>query len=124
MSAIGAYTFLQMTGPQVPARAAAVEVIERPGVDGSAFREEAQKVPELILNTLAAATTLAAANLACDNYALLKGTLVTVVDQLGRTVPYVMVLDVRVTRVAPCAGSAPVGTNYLVWAQWWVKPTQ
>ena len=124
MSTIGSFSFIRMTGPQIPALALAVEPINRPAVDGVAFRDDARKVREIMLETIATSTTLAAANVAVDNYAAIKGTLVTIVDDFGRTVNYVMILDVGEVRIQPVSGSSPAGTAYLVKAAWRVKPTQ
>ena len=112
-----------MTGPQVPSLAIALEVINRRGVDGEGFVENARKVEAINKQTVEAVYALATANCAADDYAALKGSLVMVVDDTGRTVYYVMVLDVRVTLVKQVFTSCPAGTNYLIQADWALKPT-
>ena len=112
-----------MTGPQVPALAIALEVINRRGVDGEGFVENAKKVEAINKQTIEPVSMLATANWAADDYADLKGTLVTVVDDSGRLVINVMVLDVRVTGVKQVFTSCPAGTNYLITANWVIKPT-
>ena len=121
-SSIGAFTFIKMTGPKIPQLAIRVETISREGLDGDAFRLNAQKVPEITVQTIAAAVTLAAANLAPDTYAALIGTQITVVDDLGRTVTGVMVLDVKVTAVRQLMSAVPTCAA-IVYAVWVLKPT-
>jgi hypothetical protein len=123
MSSIGAFSFLSLKGPQIPALAAAVEIIDRPGVDGTASRIDAFKAEELTINTIEGVTNLVTAQAAADDYAELKGTHVTVVDELGRTVTYVLVVDVRVLSVKALLYSNPPNNNYLINAVWLLKPT-
>ena len=123
MSSIGALSFRKMWGPQVPTLAAAVELIDRPGRNGTAYRVPAFKAEEITKYTEAGYELLASANSAADVYAALKGYKVTIVDDLGRTVPYVLVVDVRVTGVRSQKFSSPAGHNYIVYAVWLLKPT-
>jgi len=112
-----------MVGPQIPALASFVEPIDRPGVDGEAFRQNANKVAAIEIFTKQWVTTLTAANLAIDYYSALKGYTVTVVDDLGRTINNVMVLDVRVNAVQTILTSSPTGYTHQVSAVWYLKPT-
>lgn len=112
-----------MTGPDVPSLAAAVEIIDRSGVNGIASRVEALKAEEITKETVEGVTNLATANAAADDYAALKGTCVTVVDDLGRTTYYVLVIDVRVTGKQNIVNSDPPDINYLIYAVWALKPT-
>ena len=123
MSSIGALTFINMTGPQLPALASHIEAIDRPGVNGEAFRENAKKVQGIQVQTTMWVVSLALANAAIDNYSALKGTLVTVIDDNGRTVNNVMVLDVQVNRIRPILTSSPSGYSHSVNATWYLKPT-
>lgn len=111
-----------MTGPKIPQLATKVETISRDGIDGEAFRSNAKKVPDVTLQTVATASTLAEANLAPDSYAAIIGTQVTVIDDLGRTVSNVMILDVKVTSVRILSISVPAAAA-VVYAVWIVKPT-
>ena len=124
MSSIGEFDFLQMIGPQIPLLSAAIEQIDRPGTDGTAFRDDAFKTADIVVQTVEGVSELATANLAADDYAALKGTMVTVVDDLARQVEDVIILDVRVTKVQAIAtpSSGAMG-NYLVFASWQLKPT-
>ena len=124
MSSIGAFSFIRMTGPQVPKLAVAMMPIDRAGVDGYAFREDAKKVPDIALQTVEGMALLATANSAADDYAALIGTEVTIVDDMARTVNNVMVLAVQVNRVQEIFTPSPASMgNYLVHASWLVKPT-
>ena len=123
MSSIGAYDFVRMEGPQIPALASAVEIIDRPGVNGIASRIDALKAEEITVYTTEAMTLLASAQSAADDYAALKGTHVTIVDDMGRTIYSVLVVDVRVLSVNELLISDPTDNNYLVRAVWLLKPT-
>lgn len=123
MSSIGSETFLRLSGPDIPKLAAAVEIIDRPGVDGTANRIDALKAEELTIYTLQSVADIAAANAAVDDYADLKGTKVTVEDDQGRSVSEVLIVDVRVTKKQKVLTSSPAGTGALVWAVWLLKPT-
>lgn len=123
-SSIGAYTFLSMRGPQIPLLASAVEIIDRPGVDGVAHRINALKATEITLFTLEGIELKATANGRADDYAALKGTTVTIVDDQGRSVDDVLIVEVRVLSPPQYVlNPQPTGNNYLVKAAWVVKPT-
>ena len=122
-AAIGSFTFVSIKGPQVPALAVAMSPIDRAGVDGTAFRQDARKVPEIQLEATAVAADLAAANIACDLYAALVGTLTTIVDDLGRSVGSVAVLGVLVFDVRALVNASPSTAAYLIRSVWRVKPT-
>lgn len=124
MSSIGSEIFLKLSGPDIPKLAAAVEIIDRPGVDGTANRVDALKAEELTIYTLQSVTDIDTANEAVDDYADLKGTKVTVEDDQGRSVSDVLVVDVRVTKKQQVPLSSPAGTGALVWAVWLLKPTK
>ena len=100
-----------------------VEEFSRPGIDGSGFRILAKRAPVSQKQTVAAVATLADANAAADAYDALKGSLVTVVDDLGRTNNNVMVIDVQVGSPRSVLKSVPTGINYLVDAIWTLKST-
>jgi len=123
MSSIGSETFLSLSGPDIPKLAAAVEIIDRPGVNGTANRVDALKAEELTIYTLQSVADISAANAAVDDYAGLKGTKVTVEDDQGRSVSDVLVVDVRVIKKQKVLISSPSGTGALVWAVWLLKPT-
>lgn len=123
MSNIGSETFISMSGPDVPLLAAAVEIIDRPGLDGIASRVDALKATELTIYTIQKVVDVDTANDKADDYADLKGTKVTVEDDLGRSVASVLIVDVRVTKKQQVLVSSPTGTGALVWAVWLLKPT-
>ena len=113
-----------MEGSDIPTLAAAVEIIDRPGVNGTANRINALKAAEITKYTTEGVASLAAANAAADTYAALKGTHVTVVDDLGRSVGLVLVVDVRVVDKQAITTSDPAGITHMVKAVWMLKPTQ
>jgi hypothetical protein len=123
MSFIGAFWFMKMEGPQIPALAAAVEIIDREAVDSVASRVDALKAEDITKYTTEPITYLINAQMAADDYAYLKGRYVTVADDLGRIVYNVLVVDVRVINVQAVMLSQPAGINYLVNAVWLLKPT-
>jgi len=124
-SSIGTFEFLQMQGPQIPLLASAVEIIDRPGTDGVASRVDALKAEEITIYTVEGVVNLATAQNKADDYAALKGELVTVIDDLGRSVQEVLVVDVRVISTPQkLALSVPTGIGYVVRAIWLLKPTK
>ncbi|MHC4123924.1 MAG: hypothetical protein ACYSSI_10150 [Planctomycetota bacterium] len=123
MSSIGGFGFIRMEGPDVPMLAAAVAIIDRPGVNGTANRVDALKAEEITVYTKEAVTQLSTANAAADDYAALKGSYVTVVDDMGRGVYDVLVVDVRVLGKQAFLLSDPPDLNYIVRAVWLLKPT-
>ena len=125
MSSIGTFEFLQMQGPQIPLLAKAVEIIDRAATDGTADRIDALKAEELTIYTIEGVEDLATANGRTDDYAALKGGRITVIDDLGREVEEVLIVDVRVIRTPQnIALSVPSGIEYLVSAIWLLKPTK
>ena len=123
MSFIGAFEFLRMEGPQVPKLAAAVAIIDRQGTNSIASRVDALKAEEITVYTLEGITSVTTARAAADDYAALKGTQVTIVDDMGRSVSNVLVVDVRVTGVQETLFSDPPDLNYWINAVWLLKPT-
>lgn len=123
-SGIGSINFLRMEGPQIPSLAAAVEIIDRPGVDGTASRVDALKAEEITVYTTEGMTSLANAKDAADDYGDLKGEYETVEDDIGRVVYDVLVVDVRVINVQHVLTSDPASIEYLVKAVWLLKPTK
>ena len=124
MSSIGSITFIKMTGHQIPSLASFVELIDRPGIDGVANRTNAQKVRETTVFTTEGADSLSSANNAADRYAALKGTKVTIVNDLGREVEKVLVIDVWVMGANKILNCSDSNINYIIQAGWLLKPTQ
>ena len=123
MSSIGAFSFLKMEGPQVPSLAAAVEIIDREGVDSVASRIDAFKAEDITKYTTEGVANITDAQTAADDYAALKGYLATVVEDVGRTIYNVLVVDVRVISINTIVNSSPANINYLINAVWLLKPT-
>jgi len=124
MSYIGNFYFLRMQGPQIPLLAKAVEIIDRRGTDGTASRVDALKAEEITEYTVEGIYYLADANNCADDYAAYKGTHKTIIDDLGRTIYDVLIVDVRVTRVKRVLTPSDASINYLVYAVWLLKPTR
>jgi hypothetical protein len=123
MSSIGAYNFVSIKGPPIPSLAVAMAPIKRAGVDGSAFRRDAKGVPEIILQATSWAVSETLALTSPDLYAALVGSLVTVVDDLGRTVNNVMVLACQVTRISRLGVSTEPTAEFMIRSVWKVQPT-
>ena len=123
MSSVGSITLLKLSGPQVPSLASAVEIIDRDGVDSVADRVNALKAESVTIYTTEGVSTLVSAQSAADDYSALKGTKVTVVDDMGRSTENVIVIDVRVTRIQQVL-NATGSVNYLIYAVWMLKPTE
>ncbi|MDD5327412.1 MAG: hypothetical protein PHY02_06310 [Phycisphaerae bacterium] len=125
MSSIGEFEFLKMEGPPIPLLAVSVDIIDRAGVDGTASSIDALKAEEVTEYTTEGVANLTTANSRADDYPALKGTHVTVINDIGREVEDVLVVDVRILNTPQkLARSVPAGTSYLVRAVWLLKPTK
>ncbi len=122
MGSIGNYSFKKMYSPQMPKLSVVMEEIDRKGKDGVVFCSHGRKAQEVEVNTVAIADTLNEANSASERYRALIGSAVTMVDDQGRTIPNVMILDVNVYHVQKVAISTPIAA-YLVYAIWRLKAT-
>lgn len=124
MAQIGSITFERMSGGSIPKLASAVEIIDREGIDSTGERKNAKKAGFIYVTTTKSYTSLNDLKDAVDNYALLKGSRVTVIDDLGREVNEVLVVDVKVPRLQCYANSSPTGKVGVAYANWVLKPTQ
>lgn len=122
MSSIGSFTFIQMVGPQIPTKQPTVAINDRAGVDGVSFRLNALKAGQLSVRTVATAATVP--NTAADDYQAIRGTRVTVVDDMGRSTASVLVVDVVAETPRTVISSSPSGIYYLIAATWILQPTQ
>lgn len=126
MASIGGYNVLVVQGPYQP-RGMATERIERPGVDGTAFREKGIRGTPFQITTMVDcddAPDLAALLL---NYAALQGTLVTVVDDLGTSWTNVMVLGVQpvsARAIGTSAGGLSTSAGTLATVRWTLQATE
>ncbi len=124
MGSISSFDFLRIEGPQIPLLASDIQIIDRPGTDGVAFRANALKAEELVLRTIEGLSSLETANGRPDDYAALKGETVIIEDDQGRSVNDVLIVEVRVTGPPQkMINPVPAGNDYLVRAAWVVKPT-
>lgn len=113
-----------MQGQQLQALSARVQTIDRQGVDGHAYRTDAQKSEETTKYTTATTNSKSTANQAASSYAAIKGTLQTVEDDMGRSVENILIIDVRVTRVFRVLNPSPAGNDYVIEAAWTLRATQ
>lgn len=123
MSSIGAFDFIRMTGPEIAGLSVQVKEFDRPGIDGVGFHSGAAKAPHCVKMTVEGVANAATANTAEEDYKAIKGSLVTVVDDHGRSRGSVMVVDVTVVRKTALLMSVPDNYGYLVTAQWVLKAT-
>jgi len=124
MSSIDPINFINMGGHQIPSLAAAVEIIDRPGIDGTGHRITAKKVRETVVYTTEGVDSLSSASDATDRYGELKGTKVTVINDLGREVDNVLVVDVWVMNVQKIIACSDSSIDYIIIAGWLLKPTE
>jgi len=113
---------MRMDGPSLPSIAPRVELIDREGNDSTAFRTNAYKADLFQKETTEGVYALLSAWIAADDYSMLKGSLVTVVEDIGRLIYYILVVDVRVIHIQRSHNSSPPGINYLIRAVWQLKP--
>ena len=123
MSQIGSFNFIQMKGPGIPEPTGGVQSLDRPWVDGTAWRAIATKGSEFEMETYEGVANLSTANSTEESYKLLVGTLVTVVDDLGKKKTNVLVQGVRVVRVNAAISPTDSSVAYLVQAVWALKTT-
>lgn len=119
MSSIGSYSFIKMDGPPMPTLGADVELLgEREYIDGTAWRLAATKGSQLEVRTVAGVNLVTDANTLESNYQALRGTQVTVIDDLGQTRNNVLIQGVRVIGKQRVLKATASSVNYLVTAVW------
>ena len=104
-----------------------VEVVERLGLDGTAFWDTGSRASESILNSWVDIANGSGVDTFEANCKALQGTSVTVYDRFGNGYSNVMVLEVRMTQVR-AVGAVVGGENptpeAIAWFQWRVKQSQ
>lgn len=123
MSSIGIFTFIRMDGEELAAGSIQVIQHSRPGIAGVVFDFRAAKAPMIQKVTREGVANAAVSNAADEDYKALKGSLVTVVDDHGRTNLSVMVVDVKVIRKQPMLLDVPNNHGYHVEAEWMLQST-
>lgn len=121
MGSIGNFSFIQMKGPGIPEPSAGVESLDRPWVDGSAWRAMATKGAEFEIETYEGVANVTTANTTEEAYKALIGQLVTVIDDLGQVKPDVLVQGVRVVRKQRLLNPTDSSVSYLIQAVWALK---
>lgn len=120
MASIGAYTMLTIKGG-LGVKGEHVEVFARPGVNGHAAKKLGTRSRDFYLETWVDLTTADQRRVVYNAYRGMMGSLVTVVDDYGRTDSNVLVLDVWLLPdgkyVATPVGGVIEG-NYLLHCGW------
>jgi len=126
-ASIGGYGFIRLRG-RLRGMAERLAEITRPNVDGQAYRKSGKRAPVSSMESLVDIDTAENADALALNYEALKGTLVTVVDDLGIETQNVAVLDVDVSAARAVTGAGgglcESGSNYLVRATWSLQVTE
>lgn len=129
-SSIGGISQICIKGPPLATMGQAVEIITRPGVDGVAAKQYGlrpgvnQAVSVTDAEDASDVTTL------LEAYDALKGALVTVVDDLGRTHNNVLVQDCQAVQAKAISGAGgyvrctTTPPTYLVYASWMLLVTE
>ena len=121
MSSIGGRTFISLQMGDIAPKGMGVEEVSRPGTDGHAFAQTGQMSPETSAISIADFTDPFSLNAELALYMALKGTLATVVSDVGLSKSNVMVLDVQLAR-GHQRGSTAVGGrvagDYLLTCRW------
>ena len=124
MPSIGGITVITIKGGLTPP-GESVEEITRPGHDGHAYKRFGERAPRAELTSIRdvdAVAGVAAHILAC---VALKGTLITVIDDVGVTMNNVMVIEVETVRsreVGTPVGGVTAG-NHLIAMRWLMQMT-
>lgn len=122
MSSIGPFYFIRMDGDELTGLSYQVKEFDRPGIDGVGFYFGAAKAPLCQKVTVEGVANAVTANTAQENYQALKGSMITVVDDTGRTKSSVMVINVQVLQKKQVLLST-TGYGYYVTAAWTLKAT-
>ena len=128
MSKIATKDFFRMEGVVEPVRTR-VQVLERAGVDGAAYRDRGEGAPDSVLMTQTLCSTLALAESLLEDYADFVGSDQTIEDGLGNSHSDVMILDVvaieqRELFAAMCtAADMPSAPRAMLTCRWVVRAT-
>ena len=117
MGFIGGIGFAQVTGPQLEAPFPFPKLSSRPGTDGQVVRLMPAKSEPIEWNTIEWVLPALNAAEAIERYRALQLDFVDAIDDLGRSMGWVVVLDVQVIKVVPLAIAVPPA-NYAVYARW------
>lgn len=94
MATVGAVTFTFLYG-RIPAAQDAVELYDRPGLDGHGARKLGKRSPPATLRGVTFETSINNAGAQLVAAQALAGTIVTVVDDFGVSTSNVLIEDVR-----------------------------
>lgn len=95
MATIGAQSFIRLIGPPLMPMIERYETITRPNVDGVAYKERGKGNEAVELESLTECQDAAGVTNAIAAYKALVGTVVTVVDDAGRSITNVFVEEMR-----------------------------
>ena len=113
-------TFLRLHGVPQPL-AERVEIIERPGVDGQAFRATGTRSEAQTWRSLVDLADAASCKTVYQSYRTQRGRIVTLTDELGNAWSTVVVLDVRQVRAAKVgtfAGGLNSPSSHILECEW------
>lgn len=117
MAVIGGIVFAQAVGGQIAVPYPRVKLLDRPGTDGRLVRFMPAKAEAVEWQTVEWVLNEALALAAQNRYDYLRTGYVAVIDDTGRSITLVVVLDVRVIEVQRLAVAVPPA-NYAVHARW------
>ena len=117
MANIGGILFVTAVGGQIALPYPRVKMIDRPGTDGRVVRFMPAKAEPVEWQTIEWVLLADAALAAQNRYDLLRTGYVATIDDCGRSVGFVVVLDVQVIKVRRLAVATPPA-NYAVYARW------
>ncbi len=117
MAVIGGIVFVQAVGGQIALPYPRVRMIDRAGTDGRVVRFMPAKSEPVEWRTIEWVLLAGAALVAQNRYDLLRSGFVTAIDDAGRSIGSVVVLDVQVEKVQRLTVAVPPA-NYAVHARW------
>ena len=120
MSSIGNFNFMTMSRAKIAEPTVVVQIFDRPGSDGIVYRKGAAKPKETVLNTKEGVSSISIGNGRQEDYAALKGTKVTIINDMGRTSQNVLIVDVDVELVREIINGSDADIEAMVYATWQV----
>lgn len=118
MPSLGAYNFISLTGAITPP-GPVVEPIQRPGVNGTAWRYLGSKGYGFHVDTIAFVPTAADGRSLIINYANLVGSDLVLTDATGQV--WGVYVEHVTTRQPYRVLAATLGSGYLVHARWQLR---
>ena len=117
-ASIGTFSFLIMNGDLDPP-GPEVEAIQRPGINGTAWRFLGSKGLPFQVETMAFITNSVNAGIQINNYRQSVGTDLTMIDPIGNT--YYIYVEAVKSKQPKCVNSSNMGPGYLIESQWTLR---